>query len=127
MNGAEDDEAAARSDAGGIHRRDGRGGFDFDNESAASPEAFDPRVVGRRRDERQGERSDAEADDEKTPRTGREKRNGEKVREEVDGDASQADHQASLAGVLPRLTSPLRASMIRGEAKANVLVVSPAV
>src|SRR6478672_5957506 len=104
MNGAEDDEAAARSDAGGVHRRDGRRGVD--NQGAASPEALDPRVVGRRRDERQGERSDgAEADDEKTPRAGGEERNGEKAREEVDGDASQADHQASLGGVLPRLTS----------------------
>src|SRR3982750_1443621 len=95
MNGAEDDEDAARGDAGGIHRGDDRGGGDND-EGSASPEALDARIVRRRRDNREGERIDAEAHDEKAPRTGGEERNGEEVREEVDGDAPQADHQAPL-------------------------------
>jgi len=104
MNGAEDDEDAARGDAGGIYRGDGRRGGD-DDEGSASPEALDTRVLRRDGNDRdEGERIDEEAHDEEARRTGGEERRGEErhrkeIHEEVDGHAPQADHETPLAAV----------------------------
>ena len=104
MNGAEDDEDAARGDAGGIHRGNGRRGGNND-EGSASPEALNARVLRRDGNDRdEGERIGEEAHDEEARRTGveewnGEERHGQEIREEVDGDAPQADHETPLAAL----------------------------
>src|SRR5689334_22291594 len=109
MNGAEDDEGAARGDAGGVRRGDVGGGGD--HQGAPSPEALDPRLIRRNRDDRDdrdGERDNQEKVDEKARRTGKERSREKDVgEEEIDRDAPQADHQAALAPPRRRLTPPL--------------------